>query len=101
MGVWRDLYCLRSAALGAEGRGERAEPTRIVCHRVGWYAWGTLAVSGGLSAVCAAGWRNVSAEKHDYLPGVLPDCGDLGVAGSDPAMADSQSWAFNPGWHQR
>src|ERR1700678_1158307 len=101
MGVWRDLYRLRTAALGAEGRGGRAGATRIVCDWVGWHAWGTLAGSGGLSAVCATRGRNVSTEEHDYLPRVLPDRGDPGIAGSESALADSKPWAVNLGQHKR
>src|ERR1700728_116178 len=100
MGVWRDLYRLYRAALGAEGRGERAGPPRVVCDRVGWHAWGTLAGSGGLSAVRATGWGDVSAKKHDHLSCVLPDCGNAGVAGADVALADSKPWAFILGGHQ-
>src|ERR1700744_2983905 len=101
MGVRGDLYCLCRAALGAESRVEKAGATRIVCDRVGWDAWGTLVGSGGLFAVCTAGWEYVSAAEHDYLSRILFDCGHSGVAGSDAAMADSKPWAFVRRRHKR
>jgi hypothetical protein len=90
VGIWRDLYRLCGAAMGAEGRSGGARATKVVCDRVGRDARSSV-TGGGLVAVCTAGWQDVSAEEHDYLSGVLPDCGDTSGARPNAAVADSKA----------
>ena len=63
VGIWRDLYRLCGAAMGAEGRSGGARATKVVCDRVGRDARSSV-TGGGLVAVCTAGWQDVSAEEH-------------------------------------
>src|SRR5271156_1424939 len=100
MGIWRNLYRLRGPTLGPEGRGGEAGTAKIVCDRLGWYAWGIVAGCCGVVAVRAAGWKQVSAEKYDHLSGLLLDCGDIGGPGIDAAMAHSKAGIVRACWHE-
>ena len=82
-------YAVQS--VGPEGGGDGARTTTAVCDRLGWNARSVVAGGGGVVAVCAAGRKDVSAEEHDHLSGVLPDRGDAGSARTDAAMADSKA----------
>lgn len=72
------------------------EPEPRVCDWVRWDAG-----SGGVVAVCAPGWKEVPAAKHDYLPGVLPDRGDAGRARANASKADLKAGVAGTGAHER
>src|SRR5258708_7930061 len=101
MGVRRNLYCLRGAAVAAKGRGRGARTTEVVCDWVGWHARGAVAGGGGVVAVCAARWKDIPAEEHDHLSGLLLDRGDPGRSGAHAAMADSNAGVVGTGPHER
>jgi NhaP-type Na+/H+ or K+/H+ antiporter len=68
---------------------QEPEPRRVFVI-VGRDARSSVASGSRMVAVCTAGWKDVSAEKHDYLFGVLSNRGDAGGARPDAAMADSK-----------
>src|ERR1700732_3789693 len=91
VGVRRNLCRIRGSALGTKGGSREARATKTLCDRVGWDARRTIVGGRRVVTVCTAGWKNVPAEEHDYLPRVLLNRMGSVCARAVVTMADSRA----------